>query len=226
MKEDRINTRLRAWLGDTSEPGQPEVLLDILDDLYAEGPGRATTIQAQANLRNALSRNEPGFIYYDEFFHNLIGTIYVAQTEMGLFAVDFGTNEEDFVQNIERGSKRVALRSQKDTEEIKAQLREYLNGERTSFDVNIDLSTLTEFHKQVLLAAWQIPHGKIATYGEIARLIGKPKAARAVGQALGRNPIPIVIPCHRVIASDGSLGGYSAGEGLETKSKLLALEHI
>jgi methylated-DNA-[protein]-cysteine S-methyltransferase len=145
---------------------------------------------------------------------------------MGLFAVDFGTNEEDFVQNIERESKRVALRSQQDTETIKTQLREYLNGERTSFDVNIDLSALTEFHKQVLLAAWQIPHGKIATYGEIARRIGKPKAARAVGQALGRNPMPIVIPCHRVIASDGSLGGYSGGGGLETKAKLLALEHI
>jgi methylated-DNA-[protein]-cysteine S-methyltransferase len=226
MKEDKINKQLRGWLGDTDEPEEPEVLLDILDDLYAEGPGSAATIQAQANLRNALSRSKPNIIYYDEFFHNLIGTIYIAQTEMGLFAVDFGTNEEDFVQNIERESKRVALRSQQDTETIKTQLREYLNGERTSFDVNIDLSALTEFHKQVLLAAWQIPHGEVATYGEIARRIGKPKAARAVGQALGRNPMPIVIPCHRVIASDGSLGGYSGGGGLETKAKLLALEHI
>jgi methylated-DNA-[protein]-cysteine S-methyltransferase len=75
------------------------------------------------------------------------------------------------------------------------------------------------------MAAWEIPHGRIVTYGEIARRIGKPKAARAVGQALGRNPVPIVIPCHRVISSDGSLGGYSGGGGLETKTKLLELEN-
>ena len=97
------------------------------------------------------------------------------------------------------------------------QIKDYLNGERTNFEIPIDLSSLTNFQRQVLLATLQIPRGQIVTYGEIARRIGNPKSMRAVGQALGRNPIPIVIPCHRVIASNGSLGGYSGGGGLETK---------
>jgi len=69
-----------------------------------------------------------------------------------------------------------------------------------------------------------VPHGQITTYGEIAHRLGKGRLARAVGQALARNPIPILIPCHRVLGADGSLHGYSAGRGLETKGKLLRLE--
>ena len=76
----------------------------------------------------------------------------------------------------------------------------------------------------MLQTARNIPQGTLWTYGQVAQAIGKPKASRAVGQALGRNPVPIVIPCHRVIASDGSLGGYSGGGGLESKRFLLGLE--
>ena len=105
-----------------------------------------------------------------------------------------------------------------------SQITNYLSGNRTTLDLPYDIHTLTPFQQQVLLAALQIPRGQVYTYADIARKIGNPKAVRAVGQALGRNPVPIVIPCHRVVASNGKLGGYSGGGGLATKRKLLVLE--
>jgi methylated-DNA-[protein]-cysteine S-methyltransferase len=104
------------------------------------------------------------------------------------------------------------------------QLQEYFAGSRKRFDLPLDLTRLTSFQLSVLQTARRIPLGSVWTYGQVARTIGKPKASRAVGQALGRNPIPIVIPCHRVVASDGSLCGYGGGGGLESKRLLLQLE--
>jgi methylated-DNA-[protein]-cysteine S-methyltransferase len=101
---------------------------------------------------------------------------------------------------------------------------EYLSGRRTAFDVPVDLSRMTAFQQEVLAAACQIPRGQVRTYSDLARQIGRPKAARAVGQALGSNPVPIVVPCHRVLAADGSLRGYSGGGGIATKARLLRLE--
>jgi methylated-DNA-[protein]-cysteine S-methyltransferase len=83
---------------------------------------------------------------------------------------------------------------------------------------------MSEFQRRVLNIALKIPRGKVLTYGDVAKAIGKPQASRAVGQALGHNPVPIVIPCHRVLGADGSLHGYSAGGGLQTKAWLLQLE--
>lgn len=90
----------------------------------------------------------------------------------------------------------------------------------------MDLTSLTDFQRRVLLTTQQVPRGKVTTYGEIACQIGQPRASQAVGQALGRNPVPLVIPCHRVLASDGSLGGYSGGGGVKTKAQLLQLEGV
>jgi methylated-DNA-[protein]-cysteine S-methyltransferase len=104
-------------------------------------------------------------------------------------------------------------------------LTRYLSGESTDFaDVALDLDGATPFERCVYEATKRVPFGKVATYGQIARAIGKPKASRAVGQALGKNPIAIVIPCHRIISSDGGLGGFSAG--LPYKRKLLRLEGV
>ncbi len=86
------------------------------------------------------------------------------------------------------------------------------------------MSALTPFQKAVLSAISQVPAGETTSYGGLARRIGKPGAARAVGRALGSNPIPIIIPCHRALAADGSLGGYSGRGGVQTKQALLALE--
>ncbi len=103
------------------------------------------------------------------------------------------------------------------------QLREYLAGTRTRFDLALAPHG-TPFQQLVWRGLTEIPYGTVCGYGDLARSIGKPGAARAVGQANGANPIPIIIPCHRVIAADGSIGGYSSG--LPIKRRLLALETI
>ena len=101
------------------------------------------------------------------------------------------------------------------------ELRAYFAGERTSFTVPLDAAG-TEFQKKAWAALLTIPYGETRSYGELARQIGNPKASRAVGAANGRNPISIIVPCHRAIASDGALTGFAGG--LETKRHLLALE--
>lgn len=105
---------------------------------------------------------------------------------------------------------------------IAARLRAYFDGQRASFDDELDLSGATRFEKDVWTAIRLIPPGETRSYGWVARQIGRPQAARAVGQALGRNPLPVIIPCHRVVTSDGKLGGF--GGGLEMKRFLLCLE--
>jgi methylated-DNA-[protein]-cysteine S-methyltransferase len=101
------------------------------------------------------------------------------------------------------------------------QLDEYFARKRTDFDLPLSLSG-TEFQQQVWLTLAEIPYGETISYAELARWVGRPQAFRAVGQANGANPIPVVLPCHRVIAADGSIGGY--GGGLSAKRLLLALE--
>jgi len=108
-------------------------------------------------------------------------------------------------------------------ERAAAELREYLAGERVFFDVPWDLRTLPPFSRRVLEAAARIPFGDIRTYGEVARAIRAPAASRAVGNALGSNPVPLVVPCHRVIRGDGTTGGYGL-VGPDLKKRLLALE--
>jgi len=106
-------------------------------------------------------------------------------------------------------------------QEARRQLSEYFAGERRNFDLPVQL-TGTEFQVRVLEALREIPYGETVTYGDIAKRIGRPKAVRAVGAANGRNPLPIVVPCHRVIGSTGDLTGF--GGGLDTKEALLRHE--
>ena len=103
-----------------------------------------------------------------------------------------------------------------------AEVNEYLFGIRKTFTVKIDWGAVEGFQREVLTMTAEIPYGQVKTYGEIAEKLGKPGAARAVGGALGRNPMPIVIPCHRVVGSGGRLVGYTGG--LTTKAFLLGLE--
>jgi O-6-methylguanine DNA methyltransferase len=112
---------------------------------------------------------------------------------------------EDFEEN------RVAVR----------QILEYLEGKRTAFELPLDLRG-TAFQRQVWEATLEIPYGESRSYGEIAGTIGRPRSIRAVGTALGANPVALVVPCHRVIAADGRLGGFSGG--LDLKARLLAME--
>ena len=115
----------------------------------------------------------------------------------------------------------VSLHQDPSLARVATQLDEYFRGERTSFDLDLDLRG-TDFQQRVWRELQNIPYGGTASYGEIAARIGNPKACRAVGMANRRNPIPIIIPCHRVIGRDGSLTGF--GGGLDVKERLLALE--
>jgi methylated-DNA-[protein]-cysteine S-methyltransferase len=105
------------------------------------------------------------------------------------------------------------------------QLSEYFAGTRTSFDLPVETRG-TPFQESIWGALQNIPYGSSQSYGELGERAGKPGAARAVGSAVGANPLPIVIPCHRVLASDLKITGYSGGDGIATKQKLLALEGI
>ena len=102
------------------------------------------------------------------------------------------------------------------------ELDEYFNGKRRAFDIDVDLSGLTPFQTKILAATAKIPFGAVSTYQSVARRAGNEKASRAAGGALNQNPIPIVVPCHRVVGSNGSLVGYAGG--LDVKRRLLALE--
>lgn len=106
--------------------------------------------------------------------------------------------------------------------QARKELQEYLTGERTFFTVPVDLSRVPEFERMALLVAAQIPYGEVRSYKWIAERLGKPDAARAVGNAMAGNPVPIIVPCHRVVKTDGGLGGYSFG--LVRKETLLNLE--
>jgi len=107
-------------------------------------------------------------------------------------------------------------------EDLVKRLRSYLSGHRVTFPDKLDLSRATAFQREVWMTTRLIPYGETRSYAWVAEQIGKPRAARAVGQALSRNPLPIIIPCHRIVASNGKLGGYSGG--LEMKQHLLWLE--
>jgi len=102
------------------------------------------------------------------------------------------------------------------------QIREFLRGRRRAFSVRLDLAALPRFQKKVLLAARRILYGRTVTYGQLAARAGKPRAARAVGQVMARNPVPLAVPCHRVVAAGGGLGGFGGEAAL--KRRLLALE--
>lgn len=115
-----------------------------------------------------------------------------------------------------------ATRSPHQFEDIAKRLRSYFNGEKSAFPDELDLSRATHFKQKVWQSTRLIPYGETRSYRWVAEQIGKPTAMRAVGQALAQNPLPIIIPCHRVVRSNGKLGGYSGG--LEMKKRLLFLE--
>jgi len=153
-----------------------------------------------------------------------LGRLYIATNDRGLCAIKFGRLESDhkplFKSTIQLERRNNLSR------QVCRQLEEYLSGRRRIFDLPLDLSSLTPFQRQVLAVTSRIPWGEVWSYQSVAHEMDRPKSSRPVGQALGRNPIPIVIPCHRVIASDGTLGGYCGTTGLGIKRWLLRLEGV
>jgi len=153
-----------------------------------------------------------------------LGRLWAAAGERGLAALDIQVEREAFLADLHQRGYVISDQGAGMAAEALRQVLEYLEGKRRSFDFAIDWECLRPFQRLVLQETCAIPYGETATYAEIARRVGKPEAARAVGRAQATNPMPLVIPCHRVLGSDGKLHGYGAGEGLKTKQWLLRLE--
>jgi methylated-DNA-[protein]-cysteine S-methyltransferase len=163
-------------------------------------------------------------IWYDSVRDTILSPVWVAVGDKGLVAVEIGGSEDEFVNMLCALDNSPVGSIKSKTEVVVRQIREYLLGARMSFNLPIDWSVLSGFQHKALKAVYAIPYGETCTYGQIAAQIGNPRASRAVGRANATNPIPLVIPCHRVIGADGSLRGYGAGDGVRTKAWLLDLE--
>jgi len=153
-----------------------------------------------------------------------LGKIWVAVAENGLLAVNFPATLEAFTTSLKRYHAAEVVFAPEKVAEAAQQLSEYAAGARRVFTLPVDWSVLGEFQRQALKLTFEIPYGEVRTYKEIALALGNPRAARAVGRAEATNPMPIVIPCHRVIGSDQKMHGYGAGAGISTKEWLLRLE--
>ncbi|MDX6286101.1 MAG: methylated-DNA-[protein]-cysteine S-methyltransferase [Frankiales bacterium] len=150
-----------------------------------------------------------------------IGRLVLAHSDRGLVACSY--DEEDVV--LDRLARRVSsrvIRAPRHFDDVRRELDDYLAGERTTFTMPVDLRLASPFGQSVLEAAREVAYGHTATYSSIAAALGNPNASRAVGNALGANPVCIVVPCHRVVRAGGDLGGYAGGTDI--KRRLLDLE--
>ncbi|TAK34131.1 MAG: methylated-DNA--[protein]-cysteine S-methyltransferase [Chloroflexota bacterium] len=150
------------------------------------------------------------------------GWVAAVATEHGLCALVLPRRECRDVELTILRSYPDAVYDQDRFTDILSRLKRYFSGERMEFPDAVDVGTATAFRQEVWRAARQIPYGETRSYAWLAERINRPRAARAVGQALGENPIPLVIPCHRIVGSGGDLRGFA--DGLEMKASLLALE--
>jgi methylated-DNA-[protein]-cysteine S-methyltransferase len=159
-------------------------------------------------FRDAATREGLVDVAYD-LADSPVGELLVAVTDRGLcrIANDFGVR---------------VLRVPRRVEGVRRELDEYFDGRRREFDLELDLTPVADFHRLALDELARVPYGQVTTYGTLAAKVGRPKAARAIGGAMNRNPIPIVLPCHRVVGAGGALVGYAGG--LERKELLLRLE--
>ena len=150
-----------------------------------------------------------------------IGALLVAVTERGLCRIEFDPEPDRDLEPLAREFGSKVLRAPKALDEQKRELDEYFEGKREKFELPIDVR-FESFRLRVMEELSRVPYGQVTTYGALAARAGKPTAARAVGTFMNRNPIPIVLPCHRVVGANGSLVGY--GGGLDRKEQLLQLE--
>lgn len=162
-------------------------------------------------------------IFIEQLPQSPIGPLAIASTDLGVLAIEIGVRDlAGWGRGVSTGEGEV--RMQTGPFPVAAQFEAYFAGERVDFALPLDLRSRTAFHRLVLEAVLAVPYGQTRTYASIAREIGRPGAARAVGRANATNPLPIVIPCHRLVGADGSLRGYGAPGGIDTKAWLLAFE--
>jgi methylated-DNA-[protein]-cysteine S-methyltransferase len=164
-------------------------------------------------------------IYISTLDTEFLGLIGVTVSSRGLLRLRmFQENKQSYLHLNESFQEGKYVYSDRKTKEVIKQILAYLKQDITEFTLPIDWSPYTPFQRAVLERTLQIPYGETCSYGEIAAAVGNPKAARAVGQAEKNNQVPLVIPCHRVIGSDGSLTGYGGKGNVDLKAKLLVFE--
>ena len=170
-----------------------------------------------------------------------VGPLHAAATDEGIVGLELRTTDEAFATSVGARTRRAIVpashpaaspKARAHLAELESEIAEHLAGTRNAFELPLVLEGVGDWDRRVLEGVRTIPRGATASYGEVARRIGRPGAARAVGGAVGRNPIGLLIPCHRVIAGDGTLGGYggswfgSRDELLGLKERLLELEGV
>ena len=152
-----------------------------------------------------------------------IGPLGVAATDAGLVRVALHPGEEDFVEELADNISPRVVEHPKKLDAVRKELDQYFNGKRTTFSLQIDWQLSHGFRQMVLQTLFsQVHFGEVVSYGELARWVGHPRAGRAVGSAMATNPVPIVVPCHRVLQSGGKIGNY--GGGVQMKRQLLTHE--
>ncbi|MEY2451127.1 MAG: methylated-DNA-[protein]-cysteine S-methyltransferase [Acidimicrobiaceae bacterium] len=152
-----------------------------------------------------------------------VGPLGVATTDAGLVKVALQPRGEDFLEEISANISPRIFEQPAKLDDVRRQLDEYFNGRRTTFSLQIDWQLSHGFRQMVLKTLFQdVQFGQVVSYGELAKRVGHPKASRAVGTAMATNPVPIVVPCHRVLRTGGSIGNY--GGGPEMKRQLLTHE--
>jgi methylated-DNA-[protein]-cysteine S-methyltransferase len=174
------------------------------------------TPDLDSRFRAAALREGLVDVRFDSF-DSPVGELFVAATERGLARISY--QPDGVEESLARTFGVRVLRSSLD--DVRRELDEYFEGKRRAFDLPLDLR-VAPFYADVLRELALVPYGRTDTYGSLAAKVGRPRAARAVGTVMNRNPIPIVLPCHRIVGADGSLTGYAGG--LDVKRHLLQLE--
>ena len=162
-------------------------------------------------------------MYVGELNNTPLGDLCLAASDFGLVAVEWAASQLHLDSYLQRLKRPIEPNEKKIAPYVK-ELREYLEGKRHAFTIPIDWTLFRPFQREALQAVYRIPYSQTRTYQEIAIRLGRPNASRAIGRANATNPMPLVIPCHRVIGTDGKLHGYGGGEGLKTKEWLLKME--
>ncbi len=176
------------------------------------------TPELDVRFREAALREGLVDVRYD-IIESPVGALLVAATTRGLCRISYTVDGQD--ESLARTFGVRVLRAPLD--DVRRELHEYFEGRRHAFDLALDLR-VGEFQESVLRELARVPYGHTDTYGHLAAKVGRPRAARAVGMVMNRNPIPIVLPCHRIVGANGSLTGYAGG--LHVKRALLALEGV
>lgn len=179
--------------------------------------------ELDARFRAAAAAEGVVDVAYD-VLDSPIGPLFVAASPRGVCRISYHVEPEAQEEQLARAFGVRVLRAPRALDEAKRELDDYFEQRRRAFDLPVDLELVAPFHRDVLGRLARVPYGTVTTYGKLAAEAGRPRAARAVGTVMNRNPIPIVLPCHRVVGSTGKLVGYAGG--LDRKIALLRLEGV